>query len=156
MDAFDPTAGSDDIAAALPRWTGEPVDNLTVDPGGTPRLVRGGCHERLHARVVGEADPLEILPEAPVELFRGTKVDLALVGWAQIHADGMTDRVHVDAPDGFEEGSIVRRFARVHEAGALRLTFYPSMDTRRAAPPARLRLDRSGPRVPVRVAAKAT
>lgn len=156
MGGVGPSAGSNGLAASLPRWRGGPVENLAVDPGGTPRLVRGGCHERLHARVVGEADPLEILPEAPADLFRGTKVDLALVGWVQIHADGMTDRVHVDAPDGFQEGSIARRFARVHEAGALRLTFYPSLDTQRACPPARLRLDRSGPRVPVRLPGQAT
>lgn len=140
----------------LPPWRGEPVEDLTVDPEGTPRVVRSGCHERLHRRLVGSFDPVGALDDPPESLFRGTKVDLALVGWAQINVDGMTDRVHADAPDGLREETVLRRFARVHRAGALRITFYPSMETVRFAPPGRLRLSRSGLRVPVPLPAAKT
>lgn len=68
----------------------------------------------------------------PVRLERddlhGTKVELALVGWVQLQSDQHTDRVNLDASDGYEDAALVRRFARLHDAGSLRAVFYPSVD----------------------------
>lgn len=93
---------------------------VSVAPDGTPYVVQSGAHERLRDGLVPERE-------------RGLdpKTDLAIAGWASLAADGMTDRVHVDAPDGFEDAALVRRFARSHDAGSVVIAFHPSGETAR-------------------------
>lgn len=67
----------------------------------------------------------------------------------QFQSDELTDRVNVDAPDGFQDESIVRRFARLHDAGSIAIVFYPSLDVQTSNTPEQLALSRSGDRIPV-------
>jgi len=130
----------------FPEWTGQWTRHVTVSPDGEVYAIPSGTHERLHALVVGDADMVARAEGAPP---RGTKVELALAGWVQLQSDGMTDRVYGDAPDGFSDAAMLRRFAAVHEAGGGRITFYPSRDTLTLEDPQRATLNRNGPRVPV-------
>jgi len=93
---------------------------VSVAPDGTPYAVPSGAHERLRDSLVPDS-----------EQGLDPKTDLAVAGWASLAADGMTDRVHVDAPDGFGNGSLVRRFARSHDAGSVVIAFHPSGETTR-------------------------
>jgi len=68
------------------------------------------------------------------------KVDLALAGWTSLQADGMTDRVNVDAPDGFADTAVVRRFDRSHDAGSIAVAHHPSGEVRRWTDPAAVTL----------------
>ncbi|WP_236045047.1 hypothetical protein [Haloarcula nitratireducens] len=52
----------------------------------------------------------------------------------------MTDRVNVDAPDGFANATIVRRFARSHDAGSIIVAHHPSGDVSRWTDPAAVTL----------------
>lgn len=130
----------------FPEWEGQWTQHLTVSPNGVPYAIPSGKHQRLHALVVGEVD---VVARAGGRPPRGTKVELALAGWAQLQSDKLTDRINVDAPDGFADAALLRRFASIHEAGVAWLSFYPSMDSRKLNDPQRAVLNRSGPRVPV-------
>lgn len=134
-------------AGAIPfrKWDGDPVHNLTVAPDGTVYALPSGAHERLHGIVVGDRDPTARLDS---DVPHGTKIDLALAGWVQLQSDRHTDRVHVDAPNGYDDDALVRRFARLHDAGSLRAVFYPSGDERRSNDPQHIAFSREGERVP--------
>lgn len=92
------------------------ADQVSIAPDGTAYVVPSGMHERLH-RIV-----------APEHADRGAKVALALAGWVSLQADGMTDRVNVDAPDAFVDAAPIRRFARAHDAGSVAVARHPSGD----------------------------
>ncbi len=104
--------------------------NVSVAPDGTAYVVPSGMHERLRAAVV----------PAPGEGVGDPKVDLALAGWASLQNDGMTDRVNVDAPDDFGTVSVLKRFARSHDAGSIVVAHHPSGEVRRWADPAAIAL----------------
>ena len=133
-------------ALPFPEWTGQWTRHVAVSPDGVPYAIPSGAHERLHARVVGDADVGARADGSPPS---GIKVELALAGWVQLQSDGLTDRINVDAPDGFADAAVLRRFASMHEAGVAWLAFYPSGDTLKLTDPRRATLDRDGPRVPV-------
>jgi hypothetical protein len=105
------------------------VDQLAVAPEGTAYVVPSGMHERLR-RAVGLEQP------AP-----DPKVALALAGWVCLQADGMTDRVNVDAADAFADGSLVRRFARAHDAGSVAVARHPSGEVVRSSDPTAFAFD---------------
>jgi putative intracellular protease/amidase len=67
----------------------------------------------------------------------------------QLQSDQHTDRVNLDAPDGYDDTELVRQFARLHDAGSLRAVFYPSTDEVRSGDPQQLSLSREGDRVPI-------
>lgn len=100
--------------------------HVSVAPDGTAYVVPSGMHERLRDAVLSEADQRASDP----------KVDLALAGWASLQTDGMTDRVNVDAPDGFANATVVRRFARSHDAGSVVVAHHPSGEVSRWTDPA--------------------
>lgn len=100
--------------------------HISVAPDGTAYVVPSGMHERLRDAVVSSSD----------ERDRDPKVDLALAGWTSLQADGLTDRVNVDAPDDFEDTAIVKRFARSHGAGSVVVARHPSGDVSRWTDPA--------------------
>ena len=133
-------------AFPFPEWTGQWTRHVTVSPDGVPYAIPSGKHERLHALVIGDVDVVARAEGSPP---RGTKVELALAGWVQLQSDGLTDRVYGDAPDGFSDAAVLRRFAAVHEAGSARIAFVPSRDTLTLDDPQQATLNRSGPRVPV-------
>lgn len=89
---------------------------IVVAPDGPAYVVPSGMHERLR-RVI-----------APDESAPDPKVALALSGWVCLQADGMTDRVNVDAPDDRTEAAPIRRFARAHDAGSVSVALHPSGD----------------------------
>jgi hypothetical protein len=101
-------------------------------------------HERLREGVLSDADEraegADERAEGADERAKDPKVDLALAGWASLQIDGMTDRVNVDAPDGFADGAIVRRFARSHDAGSVVVAHHPSGEVRRWTDPAAVAL----------------
>ncbi|WP_459193080.1 hypothetical protein [Halosimplex sp. J119] len=104
--------------------------NVSVAPDGTAYVVPSGMHERLRDAVVTDTG----------ERSGDPKVDLALAGWASLQSDGMTDRVNVDAPDGFANETIVRRFARSHDAGSVAVAYHPSGEVSRWTEPAAVTL----------------
>lgn len=124
----------------FPEWEGQWTQHVALSPDGTPFAIPSGAHERLHALVVGQAKG------SPP---RGTKVELALAGWVQLQSDELIDRVNVDAPDGFADAEVLRRFATMHDAGIAWLAFHPSGDTLKLRDPRSVTFTRSGPRVPV-------
>lgn len=130
----------------FPEWNGDPVRHLTVAPDGTTYALPSGTHERLHAVVLDEWDPTVQLERNDLH---GTKVELALVGWVQLQSDRHTDRVNLDAPDGYDDTALVRQFAQLHDAGSLRAVFYPSTDEVRSGDPQQLSFSREGDRVPI-------
>jgi hypothetical protein len=130
----------------FPEWEGQWTRHVALSPDGTPFAIPSGTHERLHALVVGDADVVAQVEGAPP---KGTKVELALAGWVQLQSDELIDRVNVDAPDGFADAEVLRRFAAMHEAGVAWLAFYPSGDTLKLKDPKCASFTRSGPRVPV-------
>ncbi|MFC7072884.1 hypothetical protein ACFQJ7_13585 [Halovenus rubra] len=103
---------------------------VSVAPDGTRYVVPSGMHERLRDVVVTDADEQGLDP----------KTDLAVAGWTSLAVDGMTDRVYVDAPDGFDNVAIVKRFARSHDAGSIVVAFHPSGTWSRWASPGAIRL----------------
>lgn len=133
-------------AIPFPEWNGEYVQHLTVGPDGIVYVVPSGAHERLHWILIGDQD---IAGQFENPRLRGTKVELALAGWVQFQSDELTDRVNVDAPDGFQDESTVRRFARLHDAGSIAIAFYPSLDVQTSNTPEQLALSRGGDRIPV-------
>jgi hypothetical protein len=135
----------DQATVPFPEWNGEPAQHLTVSPGDRVYRVPSGAHERLHRAVIGGRDVV-----GRFDGLRGTKVELALAGWVQLQSDRLTDRVNVDAPDGFDGADLVRRFARMHDAGSVAVALYPS-ETVRTGPPGELSLRGNGARVPVSV-----
>lgn len=130
----------------FPEWDGDPVRHLTVSPDSTVYALPSGTHERLHALVLDEWDPTVRLDR---DDLHGTKVELALVGWVQFQSDQHTDRVNLDAPDGYDDATLVRRFARLHDAGSLRAVFYPSTDDFRSGDPQHLSFSHEGDRIPI-------
>jgi hypothetical protein len=94
------------------------------DPEGTLYVVPSGMHERLRQAALTEPGRV-----------RDPKVDLAQAGWVLLQTDGMTDRVNVDAPDGFEGAALIRRFARAHDAGSLAVAYHPSGRVDRSSTP---------------------
>ena len=127
-------------------WEGQWTRHVALSPDGTAFALPSGAHERLHALVVGNVDVVAMAEGAPPN---GTKVELALAGWAQLQSDALIDRINVDAPDGFADVEVIRRFAALHDAGVAWLAFYPSGDTRKLREPQRASFEREGPRVPV-------
>ena len=109
------------------------VGNVSVAPDGTAYVVPSGMHERLRAAVLSDAD----------ERAADPKVDLAVAGWASQQSSGLTDRVNVDAPDGFANEAVVRRFARSHDAGSVVVAFHPSGEVSRWTDPAAVTLPES-------------
>jgi len=71
----------------------------------------------------------------------GTGAALAMAGWVSLHTDGLTGRVYVDAPDGFAGEGFLRRFARSHDAGSIKMACHPSGETMRWDRPSAIRLD---------------
>lgn len=130
----------------FPEWDGDPARHLTVAPDGTVYALSSGAHERLHTVVIGDQDPTDKLG---VDDLHGTKVDLALAGWVQLQSDQHTNRINIDAPDGYDDDALVRRFARLHDAGMLRTVFYPSTDELTSTDPQQIAFSRDGDRVPV-------
>jgi hypothetical protein len=133
-------------ALPFPEWDGTPVRHLTVAPNGTVYSLPSGAHERLHEIVIGDRNPTAQIGRD--DLY-GTKVDLALAGWAQLQSDQYTNRLNIDAPDGYDDDALVRRFARCHDAGMLRAVFYPSTDELKNTDPQQLSFSRAGDRVPI-------
>lgn len=129
----------------FPEWDGKWAQHLTVSPCNTVYRVPSGAHERLHRAVIGGRDVA-----GRFEGLRGTKVELALAGWVQLQSDRLTDRINVDAPDGFDDAKLVRRFARMHDAGSVAVALYPSKAVR-TGPPGELSLPGNGARVPISV-----
>lgn len=134
---------SEPDAIPFPDWGGEHAQHLTVAPGGSVHVVPSGAHERLHRIVIGDRDVAGRF-EGP----SGTKVELALAGWVQLQSDTLTDRINVDAPDGFDDTDLVRRFARLHDAGSVAAALYPSGEVHTGAV-RELSLPGRGARVPV-------
>lgn len=132
------------VTIPFPEWDGEDAQHLTVAPNGTVYVVLSGTHERLHRILIGERDVAE-----QFEGLRGTKVELALAGWIQLQSDKLTDRINIDAPDGFGDEEIVRRFARLHDAGSAAIARYPSGDIQISNTPERIVRSPIGERVPV-------
>jgi hypothetical protein len=128
------------------EWDGDPARHLTVAPDGTVYALPSGAHERLHNIVIGDRTPAAQLG---VDDLHGTKVDLALAGWVQLQSDQHTDRVNIDAPDGYDDDALIRRFACLHNAGSLRMVFYPSTDELGSADPQQISVSHDGDRVPV-------
>lgn len=128
------------------KWDGEYAHHLTVAPDRSVYVVPSGAHERLHQMVVSNRDVIERFDEPGL---RGTKVELALTGWVQLQSDQLTDRLNIDAPDGFNDQEIVRQFAQLHDAGSVTIAFYPSLDVITSHRPEELTLARDGERVPV-------
>ena len=92
-------------------------------------VVPSGMHERLRDAVVPErteSDP---------------KVALALSGWLCLQTDGMTDRINVDAADGYADAAPIRRFARAHDAGSVAVALHPSGEVVRSTEPTRFRFE---------------
>jgi len=96
---------------------------VAVAPDGTAYVVPSGMHERLRSAVAPERDD------------RDPKVALALSGWVCLQADGMTDRINVDAPDAFADATPIRRFARAHDAGSVAVARHPSGEVHRSTDP---------------------
>ena len=132
------------VAIPFPEWDGEHAQHLTVAPEGTVYVIPSGAHERLHRILIGKCDVAE-----QFEGLRGTKVELALVGWVQLQSDKLTDRINIDVPDGFGDERIVREFARVHDAGSVAIARYPSGDVQTSNTPESVVLSPIGERVPV-------
>jgi hypothetical protein len=130
----------------FPEWDGDPARHLTVAPDGTVYALPSGSHERLHEVVIGDQNPAARID---VEGLQGTKIDLALAGWVQLQSDQHTDRLNIDAPDGYDDEALIRRFARLHDAGSLRMVFYPSTDELGSGDPLHINFSRDGDRVPV-------
>jgi len=130
----------------FPEWNGQWTRHLAVSPRGTPFAIPSGAHERLHRFVIGDAD---VRARVEKSTPTGTKVELALAGWVQMQSDRLIDRINVDAPDGFTDVAILRRFAKMHDAGVVWLAFYPSRDTRKIDEPRHASFSRAGARVPV-------
>ncbi|EMA56719.1 hypothetical protein [Halococcus thailandensis] len=130
------------------EWSGTHVQHLTVSPEGVTYVIPSGAHERLHRVLIGNHDPTTQLP-GDERTVGGTKVDLALIGWAQLQSDTMTDRINIDAPDGFTDGELVQRFAALHDAGSVHIMYYPSGDARTSMNPRHVSLSHDGDRVPV-------
>jgi hypothetical protein len=130
------------------EWDGTRVQHLTVSPEGTVYVVPSGAHERLHRFLVGDCDPTARLSDDE-GVAGGMKVDLVLVGWPQLQSDKLTDRINIDAPDGFTDDALVRRFAALHDAGSAYIAFYPSTDIQKSTNPQHVSLSHSGARVPV-------
>lgn len=112
---------SEPVSVPFPEWDGEQARHLTVAPDGSVYVVPSGAHERLHHIVLGDSSIGDAF-DGP----SGTKVELALAGWVQLQSDQLTDRVNVDAPDGFDETELVQRFARMHDAGSIAVVLHPS------------------------------
>jgi len=127
------------------EWDGEWTQHVAVSPTETAYAIPSGAHERLHALIIGDNDIVGRTGGPP----QGTKVELALVGWVQLQSDSLTDRINVDAPDGFSNVGVLRRFASVHDAESASLAFFPSGDTLKLTAPQQASFDRNGPRVPV-------
>jgi hypothetical protein len=130
----------------FPEWDGDPARHLTVAPDGTVYALPSGSHERLHGVVIGDQNPAARID---VDDLHGTKIDLALAGWVQLQSDQHTDRLNIDAPDGYDGDALIRRFARLHDAGSLRLVFYPSTDKLTSADPQQISVSHDGDRIPV-------
>lgn len=126
----------------FPEWDGEDAQHLTVAPDETVYRVPSGAHERLHSIVVGSRNLAN-----QFEGLHGTKVELALAGWVQLQSDRLTDRINIDAPDGFENTTLVRQFAQMHDAGSVAVALYPSNSVRTGTVE-ELSLSGDGPRVP--------
>ena len=102
---------------------------VAVAPDGTAYVVPSGMHERLRSVVAPERDD------------RDPKVALALSGWVCLQADGMTDRINVDAPDAFVDETPIRRFARAHDAGSVAVARHPSGEVCRSNDPTAFTFD---------------
>lgn len=108
----------------FPELTGRPTaQHIAVAPDRTVFVVPSGSHDRLRTAVVSESRAAE------------PSVDLALSGWSCLQSDGLTDRINVDAPDGFTDGRIVRQFARAHDAGSVAVARHPSGEVIRSTEP---------------------
>ena len=105
--------------------------NVSIAPDGTAYVVPSGMHERLCRTVVPDTG----------ERSRDPKIALSMAGWVSLHTDGLTNRVYVDAPDGFAGEGFLRRFARSHDAGSIKMACHPSGDTMRWDRPSAIRLD---------------
>ena len=103
--------------------------NVSIAPDGTAYVVPSGMHERLWRAVVPDTG----------ERSRDAKIALAMAGWVSLHTDGLTGRVYVDAPDGFAGEAIVKRFARSHDAGSIKMACHPSGETTRWDTPSAIR-----------------
>jgi len=113
------------------------VGNVSVAPDGTAYVVPSGMHERLREAVLSDTDE----PVGGADEPAGDpKVVLALAGWASLQSDGMTDRVNVDAPDDFANETVVKRFARSHDAGSVAVALHPSGEVCRWTDPAAVTL----------------
>lgn len=130
------------------EWDGMDAQHLTVSPERIIYVVPSGAHERLHRILVGDRDPTAHLP-AETEGVRGTKVDLALVGWVQLQSDKLIDRINIDAPDGFTDAVVIQRFAALHDSGSASIAYYPSGDVHKSTDPQHISLSHTGRRVPV-------
>jgi len=130
----------------FPEWDGQWTRHVAVSPSGTPFSIPSGGHERLHRYVVGEVDVLGRGDGSPP---METNVELVLAGWVQLQSDRLIDRINVDAPDGFANTDLLRRFATMHRAGVAWLAFYPSGETCKRADPQHASFSRTGSRVPV-------
>jgi len=104
------------------------AQQVAVAPDGTTYVVPSGMHERLSEAVAPsqEGDP---------------KVALALAGWVCLQTDGMTDRINVDAPDDYTDGTQIRRFARAHDAGSVAVALHPSGEVVRSEEPERFEFE---------------
>lgn len=131
------------VSIPFPKWDGEHVRHLTVAPDGRIYVVPSGAHERLHRIVIGDSTVGE-----QFDGLSGTKVELALVGWAQFQSDQLIDRVNIDAPDGLDETELVRSFAQMHDAGSIAVALHPSGEVLTSSTD-ELSLPGKGDRVPV-------
>ena len=130
----------------FPEWDGDPAHHLTVAPDETVYALPSGVHERLHTIVIRDQNPAAQLG---VDGLHGTKTDLALAGWVQLQSDQHTDCINIDAPDGYDDDALVRRFARLHDAGLLQTAFYPSTEELTSTDPQQIAFSRDGDRIPV-------
>ncbi|MFC6953275.1 hypothetical protein [Halorubellus litoreus] len=124
------------------------ADQVTIAPDGTAYVVPSGMHERLRRAVVADHEADDRVEHADHEAVdraehadRDPKVALVLAGWVCLQADGMTDRVNVDAPDAFVDGAPIRRFARAHDAGSVAVARHPSGDVVTSSAPSTFAFD---------------
>jgi len=118
------------VTVPFPPAEGEfRAHQIAIAPDGTAYVVPSGFHERLRQAV------------APDREGRDPKVALAGAGWVCLQADGMTDRINVDAPDRFTDAVPIRQFARAHDAGSVAIAQHPSDEVIRSTTPSTFSFD---------------
>lgn len=118
------------VAVPFPSVDGEfCAKQITIAPDGTAYRVPSGFHEQLRRTVTPDQDRHD------------PKVALAIAGWVCLQTSGMTDRINVDAPDGYTDAAPIRRFAHAHKAGSVAVARHPSGEVMQSTEPSTFSFD---------------